>query len=260
MTFIVRPDLDDEQTRAVVDQVTSRITGAGGEIIAALPWTPARRRMAYPIKDFGDGFYVTATFQFPPQSLRELQNQLKLNDRILRFLVVQATELQIRGAQQRLAHQTAAAAAPHVQTPAQATPVAAVTVPVAEVETITPDEAVVPADSASVSQPAAETTAEPGAEAEAAPRPRSRTASRAKSEPETATAPASETAPEPEANATASTRPRSRTASRAKSEPETATEADANTRPNSKTVPQAEEEPEPVASGASSTSTDRSEE
>lgn len=112
MTFIVRPDLDDEHTRGVVDQVTNRITSTGGEIIAVFPWSPARRRMAYPIRDFGDGVYVTTTFQYDPQQLREFENALKLNDRILRFLVVQATEQMIRLSQQRMQQQTAAASAP----------------------------------------------------------------------------------------------------------------------------------------------------
>ncbi|MBV9282909.1 MAG: 30S ribosomal protein S6 [Chloroflexi bacterium] len=111
ITFIVRPDLEDDQTRGVAEQVTRRLEAMGGEIIAVYPWSPPRRRMAYPIRDFGDGYYVTATFRFNPQSLRELENGLKLNENILRFLVVQATDLQIRQSQVR-AQQLAAAAAP----------------------------------------------------------------------------------------------------------------------------------------------------
>jgi small subunit ribosomal protein S6 len=115
MTYIVRPDLDEEQTRATVEQVSARITGAGGELIAALPWNPPRRRMAYTINDFGDGFYVTTVFTIDPQALRGVENALKLNDRILRFLLVQATDLNIKQAQQRLQQQAAAAAAPRPQ-------------------------------------------------------------------------------------------------------------------------------------------------
>lgn len=115
MTYIVRPDLDEEQTRATVEQVSGRITGAGGELIAALPWNPPRRRMAYTINDFGDGFYVTTVFRIDPPALRAIETALKLNDRILRFLLVQATDLNIKQAQQRLQQQAAAAAAPRPQ-------------------------------------------------------------------------------------------------------------------------------------------------
>jgi small subunit ribosomal protein S6 len=118
ITFIIRPDLDDEQIRASVDQVNGRIQSNGGEIIATFPWNPARRRMAYPIRDFGDGVYTTTVFNFDPENLREFENALKLNDRILRFLVVQATSQNIKTAQQRMAHAQAQAAAPQQPQPA----------------------------------------------------------------------------------------------------------------------------------------------
>ena len=101
MTFIIRPDRDEDGTRAVAESVTGRISAAGGEIIAAIPWNPPRRRMAYPIKDFGDGFYVTTVFRIDPSALRPIENTLKLNENILRFLIVQATDLNIKQAQQR---------------------------------------------------------------------------------------------------------------------------------------------------------------
>ena len=115
MTFIIRPDRDEDGTRAVAESVTGRISAAGGEIIAAIPWNPPRRRMAYPIKDFGDGFYVTTVFRLDPSALRPIENALKLNENILRFLIVQATDLNIKQAQQRLQQQQAAAQAPPVQ-------------------------------------------------------------------------------------------------------------------------------------------------
>ena len=131
MTFIIRPDRDEDGTRAVVESVTGRISAAGGEIIAAIPWNPPRRRMAYPINDFGDGFYVTTVFRIDPNALGPIENALKLNDNILRFLLVQATDLNIKEAQQRLQQQQAAAAAPPPQAPAASQPAA---VPAAEPE------------------------------------------------------------------------------------------------------------------------------
>jgi small subunit ribosomal protein S6 len=128
MTYIVRPDLDDEQTRAVIDGVASRVQTSGGEVIATVPWNPPRRRMAYPIKDFGDGFYVTTVFRIDAPALRPLENTLRLNDRILRFLLVQATETNIRQAQQRM--QQASQPQPEPQ-PVRAPEPAAVAAPAA---------------------------------------------------------------------------------------------------------------------------------
>jgi len=111
MTFIVRSDRDEDQIRGVVDTITGRIESDGGEILATIPWNPPRRRMAYPIRDFRDGFYVTTVFNLDGQALRPIENALKLNDNILRYLLVQATDNMVKQAQQRV-HQAAAAAAP----------------------------------------------------------------------------------------------------------------------------------------------------
>jgi small subunit ribosomal protein S6 len=108
MTFIVRPDLDEDQTRSAVDQVTGRIANAGGEVVATVPWNPPRRRMAYQIRDFGDGLYITTVFRIDSQALRPIESALRLNENVLRFLLVQATERNIQEAQQRLQQQTAA--------------------------------------------------------------------------------------------------------------------------------------------------------
>jgi small subunit ribosomal protein S6 len=129
ITFIIRPDMDDEETRAAIDQVTGRIESAGGEIIASYPWGPGRRRMAYPIRDFGDGVYVTATFRIDPNALGEIENALKLNERVLRFLIVQASDAAIKHSQQRAQQAAAAAAAPPTvpgpaETPVQPEPAA----------------------------------------------------------------------------------------------------------------------------------------
>ena len=111
MTFIVRSDRDEDQIRSVVNTITGRIESDGGEILATIPWNPPRRRMAYPIRDFRDGFYVTTVFNLDGQALRPIESALKLNDNILRYLLVQATDTMVTQAQQRV-HQAAAAAAP----------------------------------------------------------------------------------------------------------------------------------------------------
>jgi small subunit ribosomal protein S6 len=189
MTFIIRPDRDEDGTRAVAESVTSRISAAGGEIIAAIPWNPPRRRMAYPIKDFGDGFYVTTVFRLDPTALRPIENALKLNDNILRFLIVQATDLNIKQAQQRVQQQQAAAQAP----PPQPAPVGAVpqnTVPLAPEEApagVAPDIEPVP-ETAPVAPPEIEVESVIGTEeadaASAVPQPTESTAEPAEAERE----------------------------------------------------------------------------
>lgn len=181
ITYIVRPDLDEDQTRAVIDQVTGRLESASGEILAVVPWNPPRRRMAYTINDFGDGFYVTTVFRVDPQELRGIESTLKLNDRVLRYLLVQATEMNIKQAQQRVQQAQAAAAAPRPPMTASAGEPGTVTetVPVAP-------EAAEPAVAEAVEQaePAPEAMQGAPAEIEAAPEPVVAATDTATTEPE----------------------------------------------------------------------------
>lgn len=120
ITFIVRPDIDDEATRGAVDIVRRRIETAGGEILAAYPWGPGRRRLAYPINDFGDGYYYTIDFNFNPQAVRDFERALQLDDNILRSLVVTASELMVKNSQQRIQQQAQQAAQAAAQAQAAA--------------------------------------------------------------------------------------------------------------------------------------------
>lgn len=121
ITFIVRPDLGDDAIDAMVGTVQNRVTSSGGEILATAPFSPARRRMSYPIRDFGDGVYITIWFNLDPEAVRPMERALRLNESILRFLVVQASELSVKNGQQREAQRAAALANP----PQPPTPAAA---------------------------------------------------------------------------------------------------------------------------------------
>lgn len=112
ITFIVRPDLADEAIDAMVGTVQNRVTSSGGEILATAPFSPARRRMSYPIRDFGDGVYITIWFNLDPEAVRPMERALRLNESLLRFLVVQASELSVKNGQQREAQRAAALANP----------------------------------------------------------------------------------------------------------------------------------------------------
>jgi small subunit ribosomal protein S6 len=135
MTFIVRPDRDEEETRAAMQTVTARLETIGGEVIATAPWNPPRRRMAYPIKDFSDGYYVTVVFRLDGSALRGFENNLKLNENVLRFLIVKASDNTIQQVQQRAQQAYLAASQPaEVHAPAPPEVQAEAPAPTAEPE------------------------------------------------------------------------------------------------------------------------------
>jgi small subunit ribosomal protein S6 len=91
LVLVVSPDAGDDGFPATVERVSNFITERGGEIKNVDQW--GRRRLAYPIRRFHDGYYAVAHFSADPPVLRPLEASLELAEDILRHLVVRLDEL-----------------------------------------------------------------------------------------------------------------------------------------------------------------------
>lgn len=93
MTVLI-PDLDEEQTNAQVERVEAIVSGSGeiAQSIQSSPW--GRRRLAYTIRhngqDYRDGYYLLTYFTAMPDKTAELERDLKLDARVMRYLLVQS--------------------------------------------------------------------------------------------------------------------------------------------------------------------------
>jgi small subunit ribosomal protein S6 len=83
--YIIRPDIDEDQVRVAMDEVASLIAGHGGEMTKSSLW--GRRRLAYPIAGFNDGYYALKEISLPAEKVRELERQLRLDERVIRDLI-----------------------------------------------------------------------------------------------------------------------------------------------------------------------------
>ena len=85
LMLVIRPDVADDRSQAVIDRTTRQITAAGGQIIKVAPW--GRRRLAYPIDRYREGSYHIILFQAPGDALAELEHSLQITEEVLRHLV-----------------------------------------------------------------------------------------------------------------------------------------------------------------------------
>lgn len=85
LMLVVRPDLPDDKTQAVIDRTTRAITGSGGQIVKVAPW--GRRRLAYPIDRHREGSYHIILFEAPNEAIAELERGLVITEELLRHLV-----------------------------------------------------------------------------------------------------------------------------------------------------------------------------
>lgn len=92
--FIVQPNATEEEVQAVANGVENLVTQDGGSIVQAEVW--GKRRLAYEVKRFNEGIYVLVRFEAGPQLIDKLENQFKLNDDVIRYLVVHFDDKMLR--------------------------------------------------------------------------------------------------------------------------------------------------------------------
>jgi small subunit ribosomal protein S6 len=85
LMLVVRPDVADDKSQALVDRTTRQIVTAGGQIVKVAPW--GRRRLAYPIDRHREGSYQIILFEAPPEAIAELEHTLLITEEVLRHLV-----------------------------------------------------------------------------------------------------------------------------------------------------------------------------
>lgn len=84
--YIVRPTVDEESKKAVVERFDNVLTTNGAEIIESKDWS--KRRLAYEINDFRDGFYQLVKINAGSEAVNEFDRLAKISDDIIRHIVV----------------------------------------------------------------------------------------------------------------------------------------------------------------------------
>jgi len=89
LMVLLRPDLADDRLEAAIERIRTMIADQGGTVTFEKRDTPwGRRRLAYPIMKFQEAFYVLFQLVCPPSKAREIERELRLNDQVLRHLMV----------------------------------------------------------------------------------------------------------------------------------------------------------------------------
>jgi small subunit ribosomal protein S6 len=90
--FILDPELDESQVKDEVAKIETLISGLKGEVMGTE--AGGKRRLAYEIDGKREGYYTMISFRSEPSSLSELERSYKLNERVLRYIIVHAVKRQ----------------------------------------------------------------------------------------------------------------------------------------------------------------------
>ena len=90
----VRPGTSEEDVHKLTAQREGVVSGAGGKTENVEKM--GRRRLAYRVKGFEDGFYVLFTLEGSGDTVREFERRLRVADPVIKFLAVRIDEEQKR--------------------------------------------------------------------------------------------------------------------------------------------------------------------
>ncbi len=86
LVFIVSPEIADDAVDPLVNNYTQFITGKGGVVGEVAKW--GRKKLAYPIKHVMEGNYVLIKFKLDPSANKDLETNLKISEKIIRYLLI----------------------------------------------------------------------------------------------------------------------------------------------------------------------------
>ncbi|MEW9809560.1 MAG: 30S ribosomal protein S6 [Candidatus Symbiodolus clandestinus] len=89
IVILFDPD-HSEQLPATVERYQELITKAGGMIHRYEDW--GRRQLAYPIDKFQKAHYILFNLEISMDTLAELENQFRYNDKVIRTLVMRTKQ------------------------------------------------------------------------------------------------------------------------------------------------------------------------
>ena len=87
--YIINPNLDEEGTAAIVEKFKAMVE-AEGTLTGIEEW--GKRRLAYPINDIPEGYYVLMTCECKPDLPAELDRVFKITEGVMRSLITAVEE------------------------------------------------------------------------------------------------------------------------------------------------------------------------
>jgi small subunit ribosomal protein S6 len=88
--FIVAPNVEESDVDNLVTQLSDVATNQGAQI--AKIDRMGRRRLAYPIGKFNDGYYVVFTLEGTGAEIAELERRMRVTDAVIRYITIRIDE------------------------------------------------------------------------------------------------------------------------------------------------------------------------
>lgn len=86
---IFKPNLDAEEVDKAIEKINETVVEFGGSVVSVDK--AGRKKLAYEVQNFRDGFFTTTILSMPADKVAEFKRQLRLNDSVLRTMFMEAS-------------------------------------------------------------------------------------------------------------------------------------------------------------------------
>jgi small subunit ribosomal protein S6 len=88
--FIVRPDIEEAEIDKIVETFSGHVTNGGGAVKQVEKM--GRRKLAYTVQRFNDGFYILLMVEAPASLIAEVERRLRVSEQVIKFITVRTDE------------------------------------------------------------------------------------------------------------------------------------------------------------------------
>lgn len=88
---IIKPNMDAEDVNKIVEKFEEYVKSIGGNVLNTDK--VGRKKLSYDIQKFRDGFFVVYRLELEEAKVAEVKRQIKLNDNILRSMLLVADKV-----------------------------------------------------------------------------------------------------------------------------------------------------------------------
>jgi len=108
--WVVNGDLPDEDVKAAIDKFSRIISANEGTLVGMEEW--GRKKLAYKVQGTQRGYYVLVDFAGTPATVKELERNYRIDDRIIRSHTIKKSDkVNLEALQAEIAARAKAAAA-----------------------------------------------------------------------------------------------------------------------------------------------------
>lgn len=88
---IIKPNIDSEEYDKLILKLEETIVSLGGAVLFSDKM--GRKKLSYDIKDFRDGYFSVHRFDMEPNQVAKFNRQLRLNENVLRIMLLEVSEV-----------------------------------------------------------------------------------------------------------------------------------------------------------------------